>query len=157
VTDPAVARAQPEVAVLSAMAHGERQEGVFDALLAALEVVDHDHGKLYADFVLTALPAAVRAYLEDLMTTATHRYQSDFARRYYAEGAAEGRAEGRAEGQAEGQAEGEARAVLAVLDARGIEVPDPVREDITSCTDLDQLDTWIRRAATANKVQELFD
>src|SRR5262249_17873820 len=29
VTDPAVARAQPEVAVLSAMAHGERQEGVF--------------------------------------------------------------------------------------------------------------------------------
>ena len=75
------------------------------------------------------------------MTTATHRYQSDFARRWYAEG----------------EAKGEARAVLAVLDARGIEVPDPVREDITNCTDLDQLDTWIHRAATANKVQELFD
>jgi len=58
---------------------------------------------------------------------------------------------------AEGEARGEARAVLAVLDARGIEVPDPEREDITGCTDLDQLDTWIRRAVTANKVQDLFD
>src|SRR5262249_27251187 len=60
-TDPTLARAQPEVAVLSAMAHGERsgQKGVFDALLAALEVVDHDHAKLYADLVLTALPPTV--------------------------------------------------------------------------------------------------
>ena len=79
------------------------------------------------------------------MTTTTHRYQSDFARRYYAEG------------EAKGEARGEAKAVLAFLDARGIEVPDPICEDITSCTDLDQLDTWIRRAATATKVQELFD
>jgi hypothetical protein len=163
VTDPALARRQPEMAVLSAVAHGERsgQQGVFDALLAALEVVDHDHAKLYADFVLAALPEAVRHSLEDFMTTTSHRYQSDFARRYYAEGEAKGKAEGvaegKAEGVAEGKAEGEAMAVLAFLDARGIEVPDPVREDITSCTDLDQLDTWIRRAATATKVQELFD
>jgi hypothetical protein len=139
VTDPLLARSQPELAVLSAMAHGEQagEKGVFDALLAALEVVDQDHAKLYADLVLKALPAAIRTHLEGVMATTTHRYQSDFARRYYAEG--------------------EAKAVLAVLDARGIEVADSVREDITSCTDLDQLDTWIRRAATANKVQELFD
>jgi hypothetical protein len=151
VTDPALARHQPEVAVLSAMAHGERsgQQGVFDALLAALEVVDHDHAKLYADFVLTALPEAARHSLEVFMTTTPHRYQSDFARRYYAEG--------ETKGKAEGKAEGEAKAVLAFLDARGIEVPDPVREDIIGCTDIDQLDTWIRRAATANKIQELFD
>jgi hypothetical protein len=62
-----------------------------------------------------------------------------------------------AKGMAEGKAEGEARAVLTFLDARGIEVPDSVREDIAGCTDLDQLDTWIRRAATADKVQDLFD
>jgi hypothetical protein len=107
--------------------------------------------------VLKALPAAIRTHREGVMATTTHRYQSDFARRYYAEGEAKGKAEGIAEGETKGKAEGEARAVLAFLDARGIEVPDPVRKDITSCTDLDQLDTWIRRAATANKVQELFD
>jgi hypothetical protein len=125
------------------MAHGEQagEKGVFDALVAALEVVDQDHAKLYADLVLATLPAADRDYLETLMSASAIRakygYQSDFARRYYAEG--------------------EATAVLAFLDARGIEVPDHIREDITGCTDLDQLDTWIRRAATASKVQDLFD
>jgi hypothetical protein len=147
VTDPTLARHQPELAVLSAMAHGERsgEKGVFEALLAALEAVDQNHANLYTDIVFAALPEPVGDYLEALMSAttihATYGYQSDFARRYYAKG----------------EAKGEARAVLAFLDARGIEVPDPVREDITACTDLDQLDTWIRRAATANKVQDLFD
>jgi flagellar biosynthesis/type III secretory pathway protein FliH len=155
VTDPTLARRQPELAVLSAMAHGGRagEKGVFDALLAALEEIDQDHADLYTDIVLAALPEAIRDYLEALMSAtairARYGYQSDFARRYYAEG--------EAKGKAEGEAKGEAKAVLAFLDARGIEVPDPVREDIIGCTDLDQLDTWIRRAATATKVQELFD
>jgi hypothetical protein len=91
--------------------------------------------------VLEALPAAARECLEALMTTATYEYRSDFARRYFAQG----------------EARGEARAVLAVLDARGVEVPDEARERIAGCADLDQLDTWARRAATANKVNELFD
>jgi hypothetical protein len=30
------------------------------------------------------------------------------------------------------------------------------RAKIATCADLDQLDTWVRRAATANKVDELF-
>jgi hypothetical protein len=129
------------------MAHGERSgnKGVFEALLAALETLDQDHADLYADMVLAALPEASRDYLEALMSATrirrTYGYQSDFARRYYADG----------------KADGKAMAVMAVLDARGVEVPDPVREDITDCTDLDQLDTWIRRAATANKIQDLFD
>jgi hypothetical protein len=46
--------------------------------------------------------------------------------------------------------------LLAVLAARGIEVPDDVQARITGCTDLEQLETWIRRAATADSVQDLF-
>jgi hypothetical protein len=53
--------------------------------------------------------------------------------------------------------EGEAAAVLAVLDARGIDVPAEALARITSCTDLEQLDAWVRRAATANTIHELFD
>ncbi|HLL68131.1 MAG TPA: hypothetical protein VK453_20800 [Micromonosporaceae bacterium] len=79
------------------------------------------------------------------MTTTSHPYQSEFARRYYDRG------------QAEGQATGEAKAVLAVLEARGVEVPDAARERIASCIDLDQLDAWVRRAATANDINDLFD
>jgi hypothetical protein len=120
-----------------------------EAVWAALEIVDHDHATLYADVLLTVLPAAARDYLEACMATTTgHRYYSDFARRYFDQG--------EAEGEAKGQAKGEARAVLAVLDARGIEVPDELRERIAGCTDLEQLDTWVRRAATARTAQDLF-
>jgi len=73
------------------------------------------------------------------MTTTGFRFQSDFARRNFAAG----------------KAEGEARAVLAVLEARGVEIPENVRADIASCTDLDQLGTWIRLAATADKIEDL--
>lgn len=44
-----------------------------------------------------------------------------------------------------------------LLAARGIEVPDDARTRITECTDLDQLDGWVRRAATATSITDLFD
>ena len=83
------------------------------------------------------------------MSTTTRRYASDFARRYFDQGRVEGKVEGKAEGKAED--------VLAVLDARGIEVPADVRDTIAGCGDLQQLHTWIRRAGTVDKVHELFD
>ena len=54
-------------------------------------------------------------------------------------------------------AEGEATAVLRVLQVRGVDVPDDVRARIASCTDLDQLGTWLQRAVTADKIQDLDD
>jgi hypothetical protein len=63
---------------------------------------------------------------------------------------------GEARGKAEGKAEGEANAVLAVLDARHVEVPETTRALITGCQDLSQLDTWVRRAATATTIDDLF-
>ena len=56
-------------------------------------------------------------------------YQSDFAKKYVAEGRDEGRAEGRDEGRAEGRTRGRAR-VLTVLRVRGIAVPEAARERI---------------------------
>lgn len=46
--------------------------------------------------------------------------------------------------------------MLAVLDARGIAVSDDARARITGCTDLEQLDVWVRRAVAAATVDELF-
>jgi hypothetical protein len=132
------------------MAHGTHPDRskVLDALLGAFAAVDEDRAMLYSDVVLAALPTAAQQYLEALMITGTYEYQSDFARRH--------RAQGRAEGEAEGEAKGEAKAVLAVLDARGVDVPTDARTRITECSDLGQLDTWIRRAATADSIQDLF-
>ena len=62
------------------------------------------------------------------MTTAGHRYRSEYARRFFNQG--------------------QARALLAVLDARGVQIPEDIRADIATSTDLDKLERWIRRAAT---------
>ena len=140
---------------MSALAHGGGPDplAVFGALLAALDVIDHDHANLYTDLVFTVLPAAARALLEEFMTTAAHRFQSDFAGRYVTR--IETNAEAR--GEARGKAEGEAKALLAILAARRIPVPDGIRADITGCTDTAQLEEWIGRAATAVKIGDVFD
>jgi hypothetical protein len=70
------------------------------------------------------------------MITGTYEYQSDFAKKYVAEG--------------------EAKAIIEVLTARGIAVPDDARERILSCTDLTRLGTWIRLAVTADSIDALF-
>ncbi|MFF9409122.1 hypothetical protein ACF1B0_26910 [Streptomyces anandii] len=61
------------------------------------------------------------------------------------------------EGKAEGKAEGEVKGILLVLEVRGVHVPETVRERITTCTDLDRLDTWLERARTVTRAQDLFD
>jgi hypothetical protein len=116
VTDLGTARRVPELAVLSALAHGGRPEPapVFEALVTALDIIDHDHANLYTDLVFAVLPAAARDCLEELMNIAEYQYQSEFARRYFSQG----KAQGEAQGKAQGEARGEAKAVLAILDAR---------------------------------------
>ncbi|WP_199484911.1 hypothetical protein [Actinomadura craniellae] len=87
-------------------------------------------------------------------------YLSDWARQSFAEGYAEGYAKGYAEGYAESMAEnyakGMAEAILTVLAARGLEVPEDVRAEVSACTDLDRLDVWIGVAATAESARALL-
>ncbi|MFG1851756.1 hypothetical protein ACGFJT_07945 [Actinomadura geliboluensis] len=94
------------------------------------------------------------------MMLAGYEWKSDFAKKHRAEGRAEGLAEGRAEGLAEARAEvraeGMARAVLIVLEARGITVSGETRQRVTSCMDTDQLECWAKRAALVDKAEDLF-
>jgi predicted transposase YdaD len=70
---------------------------------------------------------------------------------------AEGEARGRAEGEAKGRVQKAAESVLAVLEARGIEIASPVRERIIGCGDIGTLDHWLRRAVAAAKAEDIFD
>jgi hypothetical protein len=137
----------PELAVLSALAHGGTpvHRKVIDVLVEALSFADVDRAISYAGYVLAALPQAAHAYLEALMKTETYAYQSGYARSLLAQGRTEGRTEAKAAD------------VLMVLDTRGMAVTDEARTRITKCSDLDQLDLWLRRAVTAASVAELFD
>ena len=74
------------------------------------------------------------------MRSRTYEYRSDFARGYFSQG----------------EAKGEADALLAVLDVRGIGVPEEVRARVVGCTDIGQLRTWVRRAVTAESIDEVF-
>jgi hypothetical protein len=58
--------------------------------------------------------------------------------------------------RAEGEARGKAEDILVVFEQRGIDVDDKSRELIESCTDLDTLNGWFRRALKADKAKDLF-
>ncbi|MHB9859697.1 hypothetical protein [Streptomyces sp. YIM S03343] len=64
--------------------------------------------------------------------------------------------DGEAQGEAKGKAEGKAEGIIRVLEVRGLDVSDDVRERITSCTDLDRLADWLDRSVTVTEAQELF-
>jgi hypothetical protein len=111
------------------------------AALAAAAACPDDRALLYSDLTMAALSEAARAALEDLMRSEGYEYQSEFARRH----------------RAEGRAEGEARALLTILDVRGLQLSAEQRDRILSATDLAQLEAWLRKAATVSSTDELFD
>lgn len=151
VVDVDAARASPALAVLAAICHGGDPEvdATFPALMAALRAVGPRTAHLYYDVVLAGFPVATRTRWEAFMTTAAdYEFRSELLR-----GIA---AQAKAQGKAQGKALGEARAILTVLEGRGVTVPDDVRDRIQECTDTDQLDAWLRRAITATTADELI-
>ncbi|MET8143137.1 hypothetical protein ABZU32_22780 [Sphaerisporangium sp. NPDC005288] len=154
IIDSLQARANPELAVLSAMIHGDGPAGekIFTAMLEGLEHMESDQAQGYIDEVLAMLTVGAREILEEMMATGTREYKSVFARGYYGKG----KAEGLAEGLAQGEARGEAKMLLLVLDARGITLSEDQRDEILECSDPVRIEKWGRRAATIDSIDELF-
>ncbi len=99
------ARADPELSVLSAMAHGSdpdvrKSASIAAAAIAASAGLDADRSMLYVDLVLISLTEAARRVLQD-MNPAKYEFQSDFARQYIGIGTAQGEARGRIAGRME--------------------------------------------------------
>jgi len=138
VADPEVARRAPELAVLSVQAHG-RDEGALELALAALEAADEledERGMLYCDLIWLWVGEAARRKLEDPMERGTYTYQSDFAKKYIAEGEEKGRQEGEKKGREEGEKKGR---ILAALELRFGEVPRELEGAVRELDDLDVL------------------
>jgi hypothetical protein len=153
VTDPGEAIRRPELGVLSALAHGETEQGatIAAAVLPAIQGLDDDRVRLYYDLVYNSMNEAARRALEAMMKG--YEYQSDLAKKYVAQG----RAEGLTEGRAEGRTEEAARAVLTVLRVRGLAVPDAARERILAQKDPERLERWLEKAAVAASVAAVLD
>ena len=149
VTDPTEAARRPELGVLSAMAYGATEQGasIAGAVLPAIERLDDERARFYYDLVYNSLNEAARRALEAMMKG--YEYQSDFAKKYVAQGRDQGRVEGRAEEAA--------RAVLTALRVRGIAVPEATRERILAQKDPECLERWHERAIVAASLAEVLD
>jgi flagellar biosynthesis/type III secretory pathway protein FliH len=183
VVEEAVAREAPELAVLSAMAHGNEEVGaaIASTVLAAVAGLEGERIRLYVDLVLGSLSQAARGALEALMMSGKYEYQSEFARHYVAQGREEGREEGLQQGRGEGLQqglqrgreegreeglqkgreeglhEGERAALFEVLAARGLVVEEQARQRILACLEPEQLKRWLRKAVSARTTEELFE
>ena len=143
VTEEAEAAQQPELAVLSVIAHGHGKNGaaIGRAALKAFAGLDEERAALYVDLVFLHLPQAVRTALESLMDTKEYEYQSEFAQKYVAQG----------------ELSRAAASVLTVLEARGLAVTPEVRARIEECHELDVLQHWLVSAATVTATEEIFE
>ena len=141
VTSSVEAARRPELAVLSAMAHGEGEMGaaIAAAVLPVVSGLGDERARFYGDLVLNSLNEAARRALEAMMKG--YEYQSDFAKKYVAQGEANARA----------------RDVLTVLRVRGIAVTEAVRERILAEKDPARLERWLEKAAVAASVAEMID
>ena len=111
----------PELAVLSAMAHAKDPDTMKSARIASLAQMacvefDTERSMLYCDLILKSLPEAARWALQT-MDASKYEYQSEFARRYYGQGKTEGREEGLKEGRREGRLAGHLRGHLEGIQA----------------------------------------
>jgi hypothetical protein len=139
--DEAEALRAPDLAVLSVVLNAKRPNAAELAAVAlsAARQLDAERASLYFDLVFASVQGTARLALEALMAAKNYEYQSDFAKRYFGQG----------------KAEGKAQSVLAVLSARGIDVPDNARARILECTDIAQLDAWLARAVTASAASDV--
>ena len=150
VTDLREAEGNVELAVLSAIEHGQSADVALAARIASAAIVasaaiDAERSRLYLDLVLISLSKNAPELLEATMNSLGYEYQSDFARRYVAQGRAEGRVEGKTEGRVE--------MVLKLLLLRFGSLTEAVQGRVRSAGDA-QIDAVAERLLTAKTLQE---
>lgn len=139
ITSVADAAARPAMAALSVAYHGA-DRAVSQAFVDSLRLLSRDHALKYHEHAYNMAPLAVQRILEQLMKSHTWPVYSPFAKETFGRG----------------MTEGKAQAILAMLEARNLNVTDAERERITRCTDLRQIETWVRRVVTVEKTSDLF-
>ncbi len=147
----------PELAVLSAMAHAQDPDTDKSARIALLAQMvslglDAERSTLYCDLVLHSLPDAARRALQ-AMDASKYQYQSEFAQRYFGQGRAAGVVEGRTEGLTEGRTKGRLEIVLKLLATRYGAVSEVVEARVR-IAGLTELDGIAERLLTARTVEE---
>lgn len=150
VTDQERALREPQLAVLSVVAHGrgdvDTAVAITRAAVHAVLPLPEEQRLLYSVLIEKALSEAARKALA--MESQIEKFFSEAHWQSYDRG--------KAEGKAEGQAKGKADALLIFLQRRGLPITDEQQQQIVACTDLATLDRWLARALSVASVAELL-
>ncbi|MFF0188971.1 hypothetical protein [Streptomyces sp. NPDC005244] len=144
ITDPSEAHADLVMATLSAITHaGDPDIGaILKALSTALRDVPEDVADPIIEFTAQGLGKRPAMQLwRNLVAVDLSFYKS-----YISE-----------EIRDEGRAQASADAILIILEQRGIDVSDDIRERITGCEDHGILRRWLARAVTAPTAEDIFE
>jgi hypothetical protein len=152
VTELQEAKKNVELAVLYAVAHGRsvdipRTARIASAAIVASAGIDAERSRLYLDLILMTLLESAPEAIEATMNSLGFEYQSDFARRYVAQGRAEGKAEGKAEGRVE--------MILKLLVLRFGPLTEAMQDHVRRAQDA-QIDAVAERMLTAQTLVEVL-
>lgn len=132
----------PELAVLSALVHGDAPgaEPVVEAVVHALARLDEPVAQSYLDLVLSSFPDVARVALEGLMPLTNYEYKSDFAK----------------ECLAKGRVDAARSLLLAILEERNLGPSERTRALVEATSAPELLERWVRAAATATHEDDVF-
>ena len=157
VTDPAVAEQEVELAILSAMAHGNGPEGLaaVQTALVALGRLDREHAAVYFQIIWDALREPMQRALEALVMERQTEGKTSFppfAQQIFERGKLDGIREGKLDGIREGKRE----ALLRLLARAGIALDAEDRARIENCTDAATLDRWVDNIIGAKTARDVL-
>jgi hypothetical protein len=139
---PGVDRASPYLAIFAAYMGAinlEEDQGARAFLTAIRESgASAADRKRLSTIMLNLASDVARRRLETMMTTM--EWKSDFIEGYVQQGVVTAKAED----------------VLKIIDARGIDVTTLQRDQVSSCTDIAQLDEWFDSALAADSAADIF-
>lgn len=142
VTDRDRAARDPQLGVLSVMAHGggevETAVPIARAVLDAISSLPEEQRQLYLILIERALSEAARKALA--MEPHIQKFFTEAHRQSYDRGKAEGKAED----------------LVKILRRRGVVVTDEQQRQICACTDLATLDRWLDRAFSTTSIDEIL-
>ena len=158
----ATALAYPPRVILSAALHADRKDGapVMRAAAAALLTLPPSDAELYSPLVFHSLSRLEIAKLfKDIMHTHQIPRDPNYAagwKAYLRELQAVGRVEAAAQAEAQAALKIRAEILLQQLRQRGFRITASARTRIQASTDAAELDLWLTRVLTIQRLPELF-
>jgi hypothetical protein len=160
-TDPSVATKEVELAVLSAMAHGNGPEGlaVVQVAFLALGRLDRDHAAVYFQIIWSMLREPMQRALEALAMERQTEGKATFppfAQQLIERGIREGELKGKLDGIREGELDGKRDALRRLLTRAGIALTEDERARIHGCADPALLDRWVDNVLGAKTAADVL-